>query len=95
MDKLALLRGIKDTHTYSLFSEIVALKEGWPLVRVATYRGTTISMISENSMCLELGMLSENRMSSLWFMQRANQYALRWITSMATPLTYYNTWQPR
>ena len=37
-----LSRGISDAIIHSLFSEIVALYKGWPLVRVATYRGTTV-----------------------------------------------------
>ena len=48
MENLALLeefcfvRGIVDTIIHDLFSEIVALYEGWPRVRVATYMGTTV-----------------------------------------------------
>ena len=33
------MRGISDTSIQSLFPGIVALLEGWPLARVATYRG--------------------------------------------------------
>ena len=36
------MRGKSDKIIHGLFSEIVALKKGWPLVRVATYRGTTV-----------------------------------------------------
>ena len=36
------MRGISDTSIHDLLYEIVALQEGWPLVRVVTYRGTTV-----------------------------------------------------
>ena len=32
------MRGIGDTIIHDLFSKIVALLEGWPLMRVAMYR---------------------------------------------------------
>ena len=36
------MRGILNTIIQSLFSEIIGSQEGWPLARVATYRGTTV-----------------------------------------------------
>ena len=38
------MRGILNTIIQSLFSELASI-EGWPLVRVATYRGTTVCII--------------------------------------------------
>ena len=40
------MRGKLDTFIKGLFPKIVAGKEGWPLVRVAVYRGTTVCNIT-------------------------------------------------
>ena len=39
------MRGILDTIIQNIFSEIMTLYEGWPLARVALYRGTTVHVL--------------------------------------------------